>query len=107
MRRGLVLIMLAACSSAAPAGPAWPTLSPRAADGGESLAPREGARAIATTIEDDKPAASAAADSPAVSAATPGDDDDPAAVTDPDALDPDATPEELMMTEEIVIEVGD
>lgn len=103
MRLALVMIVLAACSSAPPAGPAWPKLSPRADDGGESIAPREGARALAA-IEEDRPAeraieAAAAVQGAAPTAAAGG---KPTATTP--ASDP-AIPEDLLMTEEIVIEV--
>ena len=87
-----------ACSTRGPSGPAWPRPAPRAADGGESLAPRAAARAIAAIVEDDHAAdravaaTPAAAPSPAVSA-TPA--------TAPPAQD------EPLPSEEIVIEVDD
>jgi hypothetical protein len=104
MRLGLLMIVLAACAAAPPSGPAWPKLSPRAADGGESIAPREAARALAA-IEEDKPAEGSDTDAPARSPA----DEQPGASTGdkPAAPAPAADPaiEELLMTEEIVIEV--
>jgi hypothetical protein len=104
MRPVLVMIVLAACSSAPPTGPAWPKLSPRADDGGESIAPREGARALAA-IEEDRPAERATEAAAVLPEAAPGEaaGDKPTATTSP-ASDP-AIPEELLMTEEIVIEV--
>jgi len=65
----MLLLALAAysmaCSGRGPAGPAWPRPASRDADGGESLAPRAAARAIAAIVEDDRPAERAAADRPA------------------------------------------
>jgi hypothetical protein len=103
MRLGLVMIVLTACASAPPAGPSWPKLSPRAADGGESIAPREAARAFAA-IEEDKPDRTETDGPAASSAETPsetGAADKPAATTP--AGDPST--DEILMTEEIVIEV--
>lgn len=68
---------LMACSAPDAAGPAWPRAAAREVDGGESLAPRAAARAIAALAEDDhgaertadKPAAADRASSP--SATTP------------------------------------
>ena len=53
-----------ACAARGPAGPAWPQAAARDGDGGESLAPRAAARAIAAIVEDDRPAERAAADRP-------------------------------------------
>jgi hypothetical protein len=101
--RWMFLLALAgsmACSVLGPAGPAWPKSASREADGGESLAPRAAARAIAAIVEDDRPAEHAAvatpsaAPSPAASAAA-------AAPATPPAQD------EPLPSEEIVIEVDD
>jgi hypothetical protein len=109
MRPGLVVILLAACSAAPPAGPAWPKLSPRTDDGGESLAPREGTQAF-VAIEAEKPAQGAAVDAPATDPAAAPTGADAAAKpgTSPsEATDPAVTAEEPFMTEEIVIEIED
>jgi len=81
MRVLLVIALSAgsmACAAREPAGPAWPRAAERATDGGESLAPRAAARAVAAAVDDratdraaDKPAASAPAAS-APAAAAPG-----------------------------------
>ncbi|HEX3757920.1 MAG TPA: hypothetical protein VHW23_04420 [Kofleriaceae bacterium] len=108
MRLMLVLALAAgplaagstACSTRGPAGPAWPRPAPREADGGESLAPRAAARAIAAIVEDDHAAERAVAATPA---AAPS----PAASTA--AAPAAATPaqDEPLPSEEIVIEVDD
>lgn len=106
MRLGLLVFALAACSSPASAGPAWPKSTARDVDGGESLAPRAAARTVATANaedddDDDKPAAPAA-DKPAA--------DKPAAVRDGGTpVTPAASPatDEPITTEEIVIEIED
>lgn len=105
MRLVLVVIALAAaCSpSHGPTGPAWPKAHGRERDGGESLAPRAAARAIAAVTEEDKPADRAAADKPAASASdtpiAPGADKPAASPLGSSAID------DAIMTEEIVIEV--
>jgi hypothetical protein len=97
MRLGLLVFALAACSSSASANPAWPKARPREVDGGESLAPRAAARAIAAVIEEDKPAVPAAAPVAA-----------PAAVDKPATAAPAApAADEPIITEEIVIEIED
>jgi hypothetical protein len=106
MRLGLLVIALAACSSAAAAGPSWPKATVREVDGGESLAPRAAARAIVAIVEDDKPADKAAADKPAPSApgsTTGSPTADKPAVTTPAAV----PPEDPIMIEDIVIEIED
>lgn len=97
MRLGLLVFALAACSSSASAKPVWPKARPREVDGGESLAPRAAARAIAAVVEDDKPAVTTAA--PAAAAAPV--DKTPAAAPVAPATD------EPIITEEIVIEIED
>jgi hypothetical protein len=105
MRLGLLMIALAACSSPAVAAPAWPKAAAREVDGGESLAPRAAARAIAAIVEDDKPADRVAADKPAaVAAGRPaGSTADKPAVSTPAATPPD----EQITIEELLIEIGD
>ncbi len=101
----MFLLALAACSMACsahgPAGPAWPKPAAREVDGGESLAPRAAARAIAAIVEDDRPAERAIAEKPAAAPV-------PAASAAP-AAPAAATPaqDEPLPTEEIVIEVDD
>jgi len=104
MRGGLLLIALLGCSHPAPAGPAWPKTHAHDSDGGESLAPRAAARAIAAAVEDDRPADRAAADKAAATPATPT----PAAAPDKPAGTPSVTvTEEPLTAEEMVIEVDD
>ena len=104
MRLGLLVIALAACSSTASARPTWPKATVREVDGGESLAPREAARAVAAAVEDDR-----TADQPADKSSPPS--PSPATATGATADKPGstgqtATPaDEPIMTEEIVIEI--
>ncbi|MEO7731594.1 MAG: hypothetical protein ABIY55_11520 [Kofleriaceae bacterium] len=98
MRLGLLVFTLAACSSSASAKPAWPKARLREVDGGESLAPRAAARAIAAVVEEDKPAVTP---TPTPAAAAPVSVEKPAAVTAPAASD------EPITTEEIIIEIED
>lgn len=93
-----------ACSGRGPAGPAWPKPATRDADGGESLAPRAAARAIAARVEDDRPAEHAVADKPAA-APVPAASAAPAVSAAPAAATP--AQDEPLPTEEIVIEVDD
>jgi hypothetical protein len=99
-----MLLALAACSMACsghgPAGPAWPKPAEHRVDGGESLAPRAAARAIAAIVEDDRPAERAVADKPAAAPAPAS-----AAAAAPVAATP--AQDEPLPTEEIVIEVDD
>ncbi|HET7500767.1 MAG TPA: hypothetical protein VFK02_07180 [Kofleriaceae bacterium] len=111
MRRALVVIALVASSctsgSAAPSHPAWPNQRPREVDGGESLAPRAAARAVATVVEDDRPAEKPAADKPAAtpSAGAPGGAaDKPAAQATPATSPPVDDP---ITADDIVIEIED
>jgi len=101
----MVVLALAACSMAcsghAPAGPAWPRPAARQVDGGESLAPRAAARAIAAIVEDERPAERAAADRPAAAPAAASAAAPAAPASAPAAQD------EALPTEEIVIEVDD
>jgi hypothetical protein len=109
MRRGLVVILLAACAAiaaCAPAplhGPAWPTLTAAPVDGGESIAPRAAARAIAAVAEDDKPV-ERGADKPATPAAATASTLD---TSDAALLDLEGAPDDALPTEEIIIEIED
>jgi hypothetical protein len=88
-----------ACSGPGSVGPAWPKPASREADGGESLAPRAAARAIAAIVEEDRPAERAAA----TPAAAPVPAASPAAAPAVTA----AAQDEPLPSEEIVIEVDD
>lgn len=101
MRRLVFVVALAGCTHAAATGPAWPTSS--AAEGGESLAPREQATTVAAVTPKDDAADEAAAPAPTTPAADPApseSDESEAAATEP------SDAEEPVTTEEIVIEVG-
>lgn len=108
--RVLLAIALAACWTACsnhatgPAGPEWPRPAVREIDGGESLAPRAAARAIAAVVEEDRPADHVAADrpAPALPAAPPA-AERPQATAAAAALPAD----DPATTEEIVIEIDD
>jgi hypothetical protein len=89
-----------ACATPGPAGPAWPRSSSRDGDGGESLAPRAAARAIAAIVEDDK------AGERAPAAVTPGDAAPPAGPASASTAK-SAAADEAVPLEEIVIEVDD
>lgn len=100
--RGLVLIVALAaggCMHATSSSPAWPK-DRTEGEGGESLAPREGATSIAEVVEkdDDTKPAEAAAEKPAEKPAPVTEGGAPAAAP--------AAPEDVLQTEEIVIEVG-
>ena len=77
----------------------------REVDGGESLAPRAAARAIAAIVEDDRPADKAAVDkaAPVTAAGTAAGTVDKPAATLPGV----AAPDDPITTEEIVIEIED
>ncbi len=100
----MLLLALAAysmaCSGPGPTGPAWPRPASRDADGGESLAPRAAARAIAAIVEDDRPSERAAADRPAAAPV-------PAASVGAAPLAATPAQDEPLPSEEIVIEVDD
>ncbi|HEY0986050.1 MAG TPA: hypothetical protein VGD80_03325 [Kofleriaceae bacterium] len=101
MRLGLLVIAVLGCSHPQPTGPAWPKLHARETDGGESLAPRAAARAIAAAVEDDHAADRAAGDKPAAPAtATPAVPEKPAGGTV-------TVTEEPLSPEDLVIEVDD
>ncbi len=104
MRRWLFVLTLAACTHSGSSGPAWPKDRTRA-DGGESIAPRETATAVAAVEkdaddDDDAKPAEKPADKPAEKAA-------PAAAEGGAPATSAAAPsEDPMTTEEIVIEIG-
>jgi hypothetical protein len=106
MRLALAVFLLAAACGAKPAsGPAWPKMSERETDGGESIEPRAGASAIAAAAaaddadDDDKDAVIAPADPTDAKPETPK-----AATPGTPAPPPDDI---VITTEEIVIEVDD
>ena len=104
MRLVLAIFLLAACSAKASSGPAWPRMTEKETDGGESLAPRAKASAVAAseTADDDKPAKTE--DKPAAS--TPAKPD--AETTKPASTAPAQAPDDIVITtEEIVIEIED
>jgi len=87
---------------AASASPAWPKSAPREIDGGESLAPRAAARAIAA-VENERPSERASEKPEAPAAAAPAS----ATPTTPAATPATPAAEEPIMTDEIVIEIED
>ena len=103
MRSCLFVVALAACGPKQASGPAWPAPSTTAEDGGESIAPRETKVAAApekieTTV--DKPATTPAAAAPA---GKPGEAAAP--TTTPAA--PPPTVEDLLISEDVIIEIED
>jgi hypothetical protein len=104
MRRLLFLVAVAGCTHAGSSGPQWPKATASEHDGGESIAPREGAKSIAAATDKDDgddEAAPAGEAAPATAGA-------PAATTEggaPAAAAPAAT-DDVIQTEEIVIEIG-
>jgi hypothetical protein len=102
MRRALLLVILiAGCGARSSSGPAWPKMTEKETDGGESLAPRSGATSVAAASDDDdddvKVVPAAAADKPAAAV------DKPATVGTPTVTAPD----DPITVEEIVIEIDD
>lgn len=103
MRRTAILlaILVAGCGAHRSGSPAWPKMAAKDTDGGESLAPRQGATSVAAAASDDD------------------DDDDIKVVTTPTTVTPAATPsvtapaatpaatEDPIQIEEITIEVDD
>jgi hypothetical protein len=99
--------LIAGCSSRQTSGLAWPKMAERETDGGESLAPRAGAKAIAAVEaaaaaddDDDKVVATPAAEKPAASAAA-------ATAEKPAAATTVTAPEETITIDDIVIEIED
>lgn len=106
MRLVLAVLLLAACSSKPAAAPAWPKMAERETDGGESLAPRAKASAVAAAADDDDDDEKPAAKSDDKPAAKP--DAKPDAETPKPAATATQAPEEIIITtEEIVIEIDD
>ena len=103
MRLVLAVLLLAACSGKPAAAPAWPKMAEREADGGESLAPRAKASAVAAVAEadDDEPVAKPEAKPETKPEAKPD------AETPKPASTTQAPEEIIITTEEIVIEIDD
>jgi hypothetical protein len=107
MRRLLFIVAVTAfagCGNAKAAGPKWPAPSTTAEDGGESLEPKPTATYAAALeksaeAEEKKPEAKDTEDKPAATTT----DEKPA--TTPTTEDKPATTDDVMMTEEIVIEI--
>jgi len=98
MRFALLAVLLGACAGSSHEA-AWPKGHTSETDGGESLAPHEAKVVVAATkADDEKPAAVAVTATPAATAINAT----PAAVTAPAA----AT-EEVIQSEEIIIEIDD
>ena len=103
MRRLLFVVAVAGCTHAGSSGPQWPKTTASEHDGGESLAPRDPAKEVAVAAapsddDADKPAATDTAEAPpAAASATEG-----AAPSAPAT----AQPEDVIQSDEIVIEVG-
>jgi hypothetical protein len=104
MCRLLVVVALVGCAPRAANGPTWPHQHFADRDGGESLAPRQPKQiAVASPrVEDAKPAAPKAIAMPATPTATVGDAPAPAVIA------PVVQPtEEILTTEDIIIEIDD
>ncbi len=101
----LLVAALVGCGHPKASGPKWPEPSTTAEDGGESSEPKPSATyaaAVEKSTDDngDKPAASASPG--AAAAASPG-DDKPA----PTATPSQPATDDVIMTEEIIIEIED
>lgn len=106
MRRLLfvVIALAGACSHAKPSGPAWPEMAKTEPedDGGESIAPHESIAAVVEKSEKpEEKRPEPEADKPA---ATPASADETAAPTE---APPPPTTDDVINTEEIIIEIDD
>ncbi len=108
MRRILVVLGLAlsaACAPHASTGPAWPKASEADHDGGESIEPhesKESSVAVEKGDEDAKPTATPVA-TPVIAPSAQG----VGGTTAAPAAAPAQTPEDPIMTDDIVIEIED
>jgi hypothetical protein len=100
--RFLVVVALAGCASHAANGPAWPKQHEAEADGGESLAPHTARAVVAAEKAEEEPAKPAATS--AAPAAAPEKKEAGAA---PAVAPANATIDETITTEDIVIEIDD
>ena len=101
-----LFILLSACGAKRSSGPAWPKMTEKESDGGESIAPRPGASAVAAVeasadakSDDDKPADTKPAEKT--------DDEDGDEDASEAAASPDLDRELIITTDEIVIEIED
>jgi hypothetical protein len=104
MRLVLAVFILAACGRQASTAPAWPKMTEKEKDGGESIEPRAKAAAVASKTDDETPAVKAD-EKPAATITTPKTDAEtpkPATTTSTQASE-----EIVITTEEIVIEIDD
>ncbi len=99
-------ILLAACGGRPAGGPAWPKAHATEADGGESLAPQKASAVAAIEeAEDATPSAAAGAAPSAPAASTPAVKSEKSEKpTSPEASTPK---DEILTTEEIIIEIDD
>lgn len=107
MRRVMLLMLaagIAACGHGKQSGPAWPTPSTTADDGGESIEPRASSAVAAAIEKADEPEDKDAADptEEKVETAAPSKDEPGQA---PSASQP--TQDDVIMTDEIIIEIED
>lgn len=99
----LVSCLAAACGGSGAKTPRWPQMAEREEDGGESLAPRQGAVTVESTGDDEPeeaatPAAEVTETKPAEAAK-----ESPA----PTVSTPVVAPEEVINIDDIVIEIED
>jgi hypothetical protein len=95
--------LLVGCTHPVSTGPAWPKASKQDKDGGESLAPHESKQmAVALEKEDDAPAAVAKPKPDAPAIVPTGDAPVPTA-----AVVPGPAVEDVITTEDIIIEIDD
>jgi len=104
MCRLLFVVALAGCTHAGIGGPQWPKTTASEHDGGQSIAPREGAKSVAVASEKDDADDDAAPAAEAAPAAAPA--PAPVAVGGAPSAAAPATSEDVIQTEEIVIEIG-
>lgn len=95
-------LLLAACGGSHAGGPAWPKLHAAETDGGESLSPRQASTVAAIEDAEDATPSPAALAAPAAPT-TPA----PAAKPDKPASPETSPKEEILTTEEIIIEIED
>jgi hypothetical protein len=106
----LAAVLLVACGSRSSAGPAWPKPSIDETDGGESLAPRQAEAVAVEKSKDAEPDVAADADpteTDDAEAADTGEPDADATDSPADASADDAADDEILETEELVIEIED
>jgi hypothetical protein len=102
---GVLIGLLAGCGGGRERGPAWPKLSEREVDGGESLAPRQ-ASSVAAIEDADDASPSAATPAPAAGATPAAGSAAPARTERPADAPPSREPDVLNI-DDIVIEIED